>query len=697
MKRQGQITIFIVVGIVILLSALVIMYLNNKQATEPTSSETEYTVDMQPLISIVDNCASKLGRKGLEKLGAQGGYIYPQDYGINEHPFSYEGNGVRFSENSDLIVPYWYYLEGNDCEGGCQFEIGIPPLERDTGTEYDISIEAQLDRYVENNLPACVDFTSFESMGYEVIEKALPEVRTDVLQEEVLLDVSWPLEVHKEGTDSVTNIREFSVLLPVNFKVIYENAEYLLYQIVSENVLERYTINLLSVYSRTDPDAIPPMYDFTIDPGSTLFWLKSKIKDKVKDILTSNIQGLQYMESRNYEFRYSPDRFEEYFYNQAMTLPSLDQPGVSDLEVTFDYLPQFWDLYFDLNCGGEVCQPDSFSFFGLFSFGLQDYQFLYDVSYPVLTRLKLPDAFNGEGYTFQYFTEVNVRDNSVPDNESMTLNVTSETSMFCDPDKKFAGPIHVNVTDMRGDPLEEATVIYSCGEDSCVMGETNESGELDMEFPACYGGQIFATKQDYIAENMSLSARLDKEENVSLVMYEEKIMNITLKKKRIIPVSNGGEYQWEFKPYEVTLKDSEYAMILAEKDGRQEVGMYDNGTIQMKFAAGEYDIKIYLFDDEDFLIPEYEECHDTGWFDEQCFTVPKMEFNDSVPVGGADYTYEFSIDDIYNHSSLTFYAVSPDIYLVPETARKVGVVEQMGRTKEYSRMFEDELYPVAKD
>ncbi|MGM5487938.1 MAG: hypothetical protein ACQESG_03240, partial [Nanobdellota archaeon] len=675
MKKSGQVAIFIVVGLVILLSALVLIFLSNRQASGPMNSEVDVTVDMQPLVSLVENCVNELGREGLERLGAQGGYIYPRQYGISENPFSYKGTGVEFWEDSDLLVAYWYYLAGNECDGACQFNVAVPPLKRTTGTEYDLSIEAQLDRYIEENINSCVDFTQFEMLGYKVIEKGSCEVRTDILEEDVLFDVDWPLEIHKSAGDAVRTVKDFSVMLPIDFKLIYQNAVYILSHAIESSFLERFTVNLLSVYGRAEEGSIPPMYDFTMDSSSTLYWLKSDVEEMVQQILTSNVQGLQYKGSKNYQFRYSPDSFEEYFYNEAMTLPSLDRPGLEELEVTFEYLPQFWDMYFDLNCGGELCRPETFDFFGIFSFGIQDYQFLYDLSYPVMVRLRLPDAFNGDGYTFQYLTEVNVRDNSpLGDNHTEEPILESGGSMFCDPDKRFGGPVNVTVTDLRDEPVEDAAVIYNCGEDSCIIDKTDAQGVVSAAFPVCYGGQVAVSKESHFADPVRLSVELDEPANATVQMFEEKDMNITIKKKRIIPVSSGDGFEWEFKPYEITLKDSEFAMISVSRSGHQRALIYHNEST-LPLAAGEYAIDIYLFDDEDYVIPSYEECHDTGFFgEEECFTIPRMSLNDSVPVGGAVFTYNFTIDQIYNHSELVFYVVSPDLYGVPENARTVSVL-----------------------
>ena len=153
MKKRAQVTIFIILGIIVLISVGLFLTIKSsikKEEIAPgvTRIVEELPSEFLPLKPYVEKCAEKTAKEGLIMLGQRGGYAYPDKLKPGQQ--STEGDSVRFSKQSELIIPYWFFLASpNSCVGECKFEGRELPLKK--STLYD-SIEAQLARYVENNL-----------------------------------------------------------------------------------------------------------------------------------------------------------------------------------------------------------------------------------------------------------------------------------------------------------------------------------------------------------------------------------------------------------------------------------------------------------------------------------------------------------------------------------------------------------------
>ncbi len=125
MKKRGQITLFIIIGILLLISiSLVILFREEITLFRP---ERVIPVEITSLVIFGDNCLEQISTDALNILGTQGGYIYlPGE--IENNPLSYIDTGLK--------IPYWQYIQQN--------RIPSIPL-----------MEAHLSRYIEERLNNC--------------------------------------------------------------------------------------------------------------------------------------------------------------------------------------------------------------------------------------------------------------------------------------------------------------------------------------------------------------------------------------------------------------------------------------------------------------------------------------------------------------------------------------------------------------
>ena len=114
-NKKGQITVFIILGILILLISGIYL------VTRAIKVEEYITIipiianvpdELLPIRTYTEACINNLAEDALKKLGTQGGYIDLEQFGISfNQVIPTEADGIQFSPNSDLNVPYWWYLK----------------------------------------------------------------------------------------------------------------------------------------------------------------------------------------------------------------------------------------------------------------------------------------------------------------------------------------------------------------------------------------------------------------------------------------------------------------------------------------------------------------------------------------------------------------------------------------------------------
>src|SRR3989338_3444588 len=165
-SKKGQITIFIIIGIILLFTFAAILYFTQRTAetelraeVEPVLAEVHQT--FRPVQTYTDNCILQVGKRGLKILGEQGGYIYPDLAGSFSALHPTEADGI---EMSSLKIPYWHYNFNSNPD----LEIKMRSLKPYLYIEDDpeMSVEAQLQRFVDEKLDSCLaNYSIFSGQG----------------------------------------------------------------------------------------------------------------------------------------------------------------------------------------------------------------------------------------------------------------------------------------------------------------------------------------------------------------------------------------------------------------------------------------------------------------------------------------------------------------------------------------------------
>ncbi len=187
MLKRGQVTVFIIVGIVILFLFAGLLFVVKSVTKEKAEAEQEAMVEAYEFNSInmfIDHCLERTSNEGMRFVSFRGGY-----YQVPE------------PAEDQIFVKIPYY-----------FDVGqkrFPTKE---------IIARQIELYIEDKMKTCFnDFVVFKKQGFSFVEEEMKA--TVQLGTSVVFELDYPLQAQKG--ESIKQFQKFSYTLPVNFEHIY--------------------------------------------------------------------------------------------------------------------------------------------------------------------------------------------------------------------------------------------------------------------------------------------------------------------------------------------------------------------------------------------------------------------------------------------------------------------------------------------
>ncbi len=692
-NKKSQVTIFIIIGLLLISAAGFYFYAQTiKKPIEPEVNlvQQQVPIAFDPIKKYANDCIYSVASDGIKLIGKQGGYVSLTNKTLNKASFTItqnptESDAVTFTKNSELEIPYWWYLKSsNTCNGNCQFSTKRPDLRQS-----DNSIEKQLERYVDLELKSCLNnFKPFEEQGYKITESGSVKSDVTIASNDILVSVDYPLMAEKENFK--TDVNQFFVRIPVNLERIYNLASTLTNFEIKHHYLEKHILNSIVAFSGINKEKLPPMSDLQFKFGSSVSWQKTDVKNKLIQLLDSYIPLFQVDGTLNYERNIFDSELQQRLYDS--TLIPVANSSYGDVAAYFTYL-DFWPIYFNLNCKGEKCSPSSAnSIIPLATFGIQNYKFSYDLSYPVLVEVQDPTAFNGQGYNFEFFLEGNIRNNNYMGGNFSILETASgsERSQLCD--IRTSGNVTVSVTDaVTKKPIDDAQIFYTLIDESCFISSTAK-GTISGQFPIGVGGVVNVVKEGYIGEAIEFDASLDSASTINVELQPVSTKKFVVKKKNVVKTTTG----WVFQDNAIDLNDKESAVISLTRIGDETelefstASVFDNtqkDSAETELAPGKYSADITLLANQRIVIPARGD-------------IPKVDLGEgSTPgeerfsPGGLKLNITISPEDLQK-SIVVFYVVNVDIAGVPEIDRYVEDLEQLTKIEEYSTKYKSSLQPA---
>lgn len=519
MEKRGQLTMFIIIGLILLVSASIVVYLTTQKVVKPVEEEVIVPENIRPVYEFVQACTQDIAKEGIGLLGLQGGFIQLPGI-IDRTPTAY----IPADTMNVIKVPLWYY-EGEDRTPNIGF------------------MEREISRHLNQNLKDCTG--TFEAFGeqFRVVEEGNVSTKTIIVDNEVLVRITWPLAI--TSGERTTRIKDFVVRLPVKLKQIWQLANATMSAENEKNLFEEATIDLMAA----DQEKIP-LDGFTIECGVKR-WRISEIQDRLETLLYYNIPTARV--AGTYYFPFSADKStydtldKEY---QRMTkeleqqdkilkTPKIDAPddafsyfklffdvGVraSDLMVGFEFQPS-WGMQLNAQPNeGPVLKSNTGRGAGKFLrfMCMNQWHFTYDIIYPVKVTIRDEQAFGGEGFLFQFGFPVLINDNAA---ERVAFGYRRFQSLdFGSPE--FCTTYGNTLYDIRalgaveGVPvlmeLPDAQVTFKCFDQECDLGKTSAEGgiyRVNTYLPrGCAHPFITVSKEGYLETTKQLlTDRLDVE------------------------------------------------------------------------------------------------------------------------------------------------------------------------------------------
>lgn len=568
LNKKGQVAIFVIIAILIAAGVATYFIVRN---VSPSTEGTEF----KDVFDYYGACIEQQALAGLDILGSQGGRMNVDFIPGSEYaPFSNQLNFLGFP------VPYWFYISGN----------GI--VRENVPTKEEMQLE--LAEYVQNNIGKC-DFDSFAQQGFS-IDLGNPEVKVQISDEYVLVNVANKLSVYKEDSSSSKEKHEVSV--KTKFGKFFKLAKKFYDYQKEYSFVENFALDALRLYAPVDGVEIQ---------CAPKVWKTREVVNEFKNALEANINSLSFSGS------YASDR--DYFVvpasmdAQARLLYSKSWP--SKFEIYGEGVDQ------ELMVAEAIGNQEGM---GMMGFCYVPYHFVYDTSFPVMFQVY-------EGNELFQFPFVVIIDKNVP-RQGMNATSYAEEGSFdlCEyPNQDIEVSVKDNALRDVG-----AEISYSCFNQMCKLGPA-VAGRFVGKAPSCLNGYIIAKADGYSTGRTLFSSNKESYAEVFVdKMYNVKI-NLNIDGR---PASG------------VT------AIVSFSKENGTSTSAILPGNGNVSLSEGSYESRVYIYGNSSIVIPKSskKQCTEVpregllgylGMNKEQCYNIeiPETKMDYALIGGGVSQIY----------------------------------------------------------
>jgi len=193
MNKKGQVTIFIIVGLILVVGVVLFFMFRENIFVDPVNP-----VETNAITTFVQECINSISEEGIYFISLQGGY--------------YKTPAPKV-DYLTIEIPVYFEVDKEN----------IPSKE---------TVGNELVKYIEDNLPVCVDnFKSFKQRGIEVTSEDISGT-AEIKEEKILLEIDYSLTV-KQGTSKSKIKNPFESQLNFDF-----NSKYSIVQKIVNNQKE---------------------------------------------------------------------------------------------------------------------------------------------------------------------------------------------------------------------------------------------------------------------------------------------------------------------------------------------------------------------------------------------------------------------------------------------------------------------------
>lgn len=450
MEKRGQITTFIIVGMVLLVAVLFFIFVSGI-VSEPSGGPG--VPDGTAVKIFTETCMQGIVEDGADILLGGGGYIDAESI----YP------DLLFKSDSYVKMPYrlllWNY-RGQD----------RMPTRRD--------MESQLELYLEEALDDCLDDYSQFKDHLSITEHGDREATIAINREEIVATLASTLEIRDLQDIKEETIDGFSSSTSSMLGKLYA---------LSEGIMDEVDKGMLE-YITDDIIASSPKYpyegmEFSCGPKR---WSIAHLREEFRLAIQPNLLMIHF---ENTHFVPTGDPY----YDKLFVFPAGEE-DFSDVSVdlnydtswrlTFDVHPKRGHYTYPIEVEPESNSPIEFLTSAIMGVCIKLQHHKYSVTYPILFRLRDIDA----GQTFYFAVPVMMK-NNLPNRDGSVQDFITQIDL--EGSKEFCSDTVV-VTDYGLDPVTDRMIsngpieIPRTKRDINVYAEDQHSGEMIPYVPVLY-------------------------------------------------------------------------------------------------------------------------------------------------------------------------------------------------------------------
>ncbi|MEM3405509.1 MAG: hypothetical protein QW117_00865 [Candidatus Pacearchaeota archaeon] len=459
-SKRGQLTIFVIVGILLVAGITTFLLIKNKTSFIIPS-------DFQQVEDKYLSCIEETAKIGINTLEIQGGYIELPKFepGNKNIPFSnmldYSGTGI----------PYWYYVSA-----GNLIKTQVPSKK---------NMEEQLANFIDENLKC--DFSEFEEKDFKIsLNKSKTEVK--ILNNKIEITLQADLIISRE--DKTIKISSHKKNINSNLGNFYEDALKIYNKEKEESFLENYTLDIL--YSYAPVNGI----EFSCSPK---VWNLDNITSEIKLAIENNFIFI-----KGSNIKRENKELDKYF--------TININTKNDFRIL--YSKEWITKLENKNSKNNMLIAEPIGLqqgMGLLGFCILNYHYVYDLTFPVLIQI-----YNEEEF-FQFPILVIIKGNNPKEAIKEAENIILE-EQIC---KYRTQDLKVYTYDSNLNPVE-ADISFKCLNEICDLGKTKIKGIdaiLETKVPNCINGILTAKAEGYGDSSDIISTN---EEDEAYIMLRKK-------------------------------------------------------------------------------------------------------------------------------------------------------------------------------